>query len=550
MRCSLHTLSTMAANESTAATGRPPSHSASAACCTPRSNASPRSPRKPPIAPCRKPSKPQHTSPRPSRPPSLRIPDASRPDARSPRSPRPASPRKSPAVPRRLPSDPPPRADSSRPSSPKPSLPPPPIARADSSRPPSPKPSLPPPPIARADSSRSLSPSRGVSPRRPPKARPCATSLPAETERSVGSDESREADGGESAAAGGWPRLEPPPCNCMLDHNARLKHLDRKGGEGGPAIGSARRPLRAHALRVTREVEACGVANLGFRVWQEKPSRRVGTLVVSNSGRPGGVCARQSGSDEARTPRAGATDDDPVVADQLHADHTNQEADLVSNWLLTACHNAGQPLTAASSEFAATVHGEWGLLDPSGTNPIAEYLTVQRVNYTDEEVLPSAYADAWILEDVNLSAKIRPPLAARGLRAQFDTSRQYPTVLVFVAGPNANPPTGEELAKSSHSRRTFNEVAASDFNVFCAGVKAALRTGLQAMVMRGCDVALLGVVSSGHQAGKWRRLLLNHYETLVNEVLSETDEETQPVPLGAYFELVLLAENEPGALRE
>lgn len=37
------------------------------------------------------------------------------------------------------------------------------------------------------------------------------------------------------------------------------------------------------------------------------------------------------------------------------------------------------------------VEGEWGLLDPVGTNPIAEYLTMQRVNYTEEDLPASAY---------------------------------------------------------------------------------------------------------------------------------------------------------------
>jgi hypothetical protein len=49
---------------------------------------------------------------------------------------------------------------------------------------------------------------------------------------------------------------------------------------------------------------------------------RIGTMVAANSGRPGGACGQANGS-----------------VTNLHAGHSTQEEDVVSNWLITAVHN-------------------------------------------------------------------------------------------------------------------------------------------------------------------------------------------------------------------
>jgi len=258
--------------------------------------------------------------------------------------------------------------------------------------------------------------------------------------------------------------LDPPPCSCMLDHNACIKHFDFKAFEPGeplplpgkpPAHLASRRPAKAIV-----ELEPCGITNIGRRLFVQRPDRKLGTMVVSNSGKPGGACALQAGSNEARTHRAGSVDDEPVVWEQLNADHAEHEEDLVSNWLMTAASNAGAAIKGGayvSSVFSRTAHGEWGLLDPTGTNPICEYMTAQRVNYTEEGLPPSSYADAWVIEDVQLSIKVRTKLPTRELPARFDSSQQYPTALVFVAGPNVASPTDGDCTPASASRRTFNQ---------------------------------------------------------------------------------------------
>jgi len=335
----------------------------------------------------------------------------------------------------------------------------------------------------------------------------------------------------------------------MLDHNAVIKHFDYKQlGADAPPLLSAE-PPRRRVARITIEADACGITNIGQRLWRQKPTRRIGTLVPTNSGRPGGACARQAGSNEARTHRAGVEDDDPLDVDALHADHESAEEDLVSNWLCTAAHNAEEAVMGSgfvSTVFASSIHGEWGLLDPTGCNPIMEYLTAQRVNYTEEEIDASSYADAWVVEGVRLSSKSRHSLPTRKLPSRFDTSQQYPTTLVFVAGPNADSASASDPTPGSYARRTYSSACAENYDRFCGGVKAALRTGLHAMAMRGCNVAVLGQLPGGKRAGQWgERLSGGDYRKMVESVLAETHPQSQPFPLSRWFELVVVCESAP-----
>ena len=175
---------------------------------------------------------------------------------------------------------------------------------------------------------------------------------------------------------------------------------------------------------------------------------------------------------------------------------------------------------------------------------LSQFLTAQRVNYTDDDTPPSSYADAWVVEKSQLSVKSRQSLPTRQLPSRFDTSQQFPTALVFVPAPNADPRSAENADPASAARRTFSAVAAADFTHYRSAVKAAVHAGLHAMAMRGCDVALLGHAwglkepwAAKMRGGEWRQL--------VDEVLTETHPQSQPVPLGRWFELVMLCEAPP-----
>ena len=107
--------------------------------------------------------------------------------------------------------------------------------------------------------------------------------------------------------------------------------------------------------------------------------------------------------------------------------------------------------------------------------------------------------------------------AATGTKS-FNHLSQYPTSLVFVGGPNAGASRG---SVASSTRRTFNQACEADYNLFRECLKAALRAGLLAMAMEGCDAVLLAGVSTGLYAGPHKLRVLADFETIVNELLGE-----------------------------
>lgn len=151
----------------------------------------------------------------------------------------------------------------------------------------------------------------------------------------------------------------------------------------------------------------------------------------------------------------------------------------------------------------------------------------QRIDYRKASSA-RAYADAWLVSDVQLSCKED---------GEFDFARQYPTGLFFVAGPNAGT-TGRN--SRSTVRRTYNTHAATSYPFFQECVRQALYAGLHAMAHSGYDTVLLAFVSGGLYAGQWasRQHLLNDYCRLVQSVLDDTSE--QPAPLSYYFQKVVL----------
>jgi hypothetical protein len=122
----------------------------------------------------------------------------------------------------------------------------------------------------------------------------------------------------------------------------------------------------------------------------------------------------------------------------------------------------------------------------------------------------------------------------------YDVHDQYPTSLVFVAGPNCGA-RGHD-ARSTMTR-TFNPHAEADYKLFRGGVKAALYAGLMAMARLGIEVALLAHVSAGIYAGPHRAMLHADFVDIVNELLEDTTmciSPSGPVPLGRYFHRVIL----------
>ena len=282
-------------------------------------------------------------------------------------------------------------------------------------------------------------------------------------------------------------------------------------------------PFAASPARCTIEIDPGGMTNVGFRLKMIQPRYKIATVVAGNSGRPGGACGLADG---------GVT--------LLHAEHRTQEEDIVSNWLITTCRNAHEPVRGeyASGVYSSTIFGKWGMVEAEGVG----METVQGVDYT---VVGTGfwYADAWCVEGAALSVKERrqgrqnqhpPPFA-------YDANRQYSGPLVFVSGPNCGAASDHP---SSTTRRTLNTQAAIDYNVFRSGVQCALYAALRAAALLRADCVLIPFVSGGIYAGPWRSRLAADFEAIINEVL-EADGQGRHAPLGQYFEMVVWTVLEP-----
>jgi hypothetical protein len=259
-----------------------------------------------------------------------------------------------------------------------------------------------------------------------------------------------------------------------------------------------------------------GLTNVGVNLKSMLPDARIGTMVAGNSGRPGGACGLKNS----------------VV--KLHADHTTQEEDVISNWLITATYNNNDNMYNDTSKtaidlFNKTINMKWGMENPEG----ADVKTIQGVDYTRAD--PYHYADAWVVPNAELSYKIVKPN-----NNEYDFSRWYTTTLVFVAGPNCGKKPKRLI---STMRRTFNKKMLNDYNLFKEGVQAALFAGLCAMAENGCTIALLAYVSAGIYAGKHQNQLRKDFENLVNELLKKKcliKGTNKSIELGRYFDKVIL----------
>ena len=129
------------------------------------------------------------------------------------------------------------------------------------------------------------------------------------------------------------------------------------------------------------------------------------------------------------------------------------------------------------------------MMDMESTSP----RTRQGVDYTKCSTKDYArmYADAWTIN--------RARVCTKGRTGGFNSKETFNATLVFVAGPNMG---AGRSSTGSTARTRLPE--STTYDIFKEGVTSALRTGFDAMVMEGVQVAFIAQVSCGLYAGKYK----------------------------------------------
>ena len=254
--------------------------------------------------------------------------------------------------------------------------------------------------------------------------------------------------------------------------------------------------------QVSVQRHSLGTANVAFDYQKTHPIYRLGIMIAGNSGRPGGDIGKADGT-----------------VQKVHAEHRTQEEDLVSSWLVG---EAGNNTRKQNKLYKDHLWNRWGMMDMNSTSPH----TRQGVDYTkcSKTEYAQMYADAWTINRASLCTKRRS--------GSFNFTETFGATLVFVAGPNMG------AGKSPHGSTARTLLPESTtYDIFKEGVTSAVRTGLDAMVMEGVQVAFIAQVSCGLYAGKYKTQIRRDFENLVNGLLHEYVGRKQR---GNYFKDVIL----------
>ena len=250
-----------------------------------------------------------------------------------------------------------------------------------------------------------------------------------------------------------------------------------------------------------------GATSVGFALHEQSGGdARLGIMVAANSGRAAGAC----GLDGA--------------VQKIHPHHSTQEEDIVSCWMTAS---AGPRKEDRNALFRSTIDRAWGMEEIDSRS----LRTLQGVDYVHARGA-EAFADAWIVHGATLCAKSQKP-------PSFNLECKFPATLVFSSGPNA----GCRQSPHGSTARTLNERAAKDYAFFRECVKETVRTGLDAMVSAGCNVALVAKVSCGIYAGRHRDHIMREFQVIVDELLAE--QVTASQIRAAFFLRVVIPELVP-----
>lgn len=250
-----------------------------------------------------------------------------------------------------------------------------------------------------------------------------------------------------------------------------------------------------------------GAVNVGYHL-SKIPNSKVGIMIASNSGLPGGALGKRPSNVTARDMKL-----------------KTQEESIWANAVLTSC---GVSPFKQQFFYEATIAGKWGMVHQLGRSTD----TLQNIDFT-KSTDPKDYNQVYLLNNVKVS-----PVDSN---LQLVEEESYPLLLTFADSVNANESIGEE---EGTMQRTLNERAINDYSFFCECIKEKLRSALDGMASQGITHVLVAKLSCGVYAGIHKKLIKDDFGIILQDLLNE---EVGPngEKRGQYFTEVIIPEITP-----
>jgi hypothetical protein len=226
---------------------------------------------------------------------------------------------------------------------------------------------------------------------------------------------------------------------------------------------------------------------------------KVGVMIASNMGRPGGACYRQDSGNPKFCNMEDASTQEESVLSFIHK-RAKDTRILLAN--------------------LEQLHKRYGMSDPSGDD---EDFFVQRTPLQMQQA-----------NDKSPTFNVRTSKTVADYAREFgfdinvnslDTRYQHDVYLSFVAAPNAQSPGGDLKPRKRTSPdtvfRTYSMAAAGDQFLFTDMVKAALIASLRGMAAEKCTHVIMAAPGSGLYAGRWKNdIQTNYYELCRNALVA------------------------------
>ena len=307
-----------------------------------------------------------------------------------------------------------------------------------------------------------------------------------------------------------------PDTDRVIHHLRSYAHVI---AENAPRPNASHRPVLAQAY------DNDGAVSVVFQ-WSAQPGVKVrrdkiAILIPTDGVRPGATV----GTWQAFHPSG---DTEPLIDPAVVAHPANNqwpEERTVCAWLQG---EAGPNSQLQAQLFARTLAGQWGLpvQGAQAEGESVETVTRQKIDY-GTSTSSRAFGDAWVLRGAQLCV----PEGAR-----YDMGRKTTAELVFVTVPSVT----RWPRESSH--HAYNEYADKDYDFYKAAVLVALRAGLNAMIRKGIEVAVIEANCCEYYAGRHypaiHRDLLGIFKQLLGEEVGE-----EGVPRRRFIRHVIVVEH-------